>query len=250
MLTGGTALNLDLNSRISEAVDNKEIFIPPCCDDTGQSLGALCILIAKIFNKRALVNYPYLGEGTNNYSYKNDTIDECVNILMNDGVLMVHNGKSEVGPRALGNRSFLGRPDKLSVKIKLSEEIKGRERYRPVAPIVPENLFHEYFEGFSPSPYMLFSQKIKHNYKDVLVGAIHVDDTARVQTINDSRNKFMYDLLNNFGKRTGFSVLLNTSLNLKGDPIVNKIDDSLAIYNKLKSPKGLVYNGQLIKHEF
>ncbi len=249
MLTGGVVLNLELNSHLSETLSNKKIKVLPCCDDTGQSLGALCILIAKVFNKRASVTYPYLGEGAETYSYRQDTINKCVNVLINDGVVIIHNGKSEIGPRALGNRSFVARADKLSVKIKLSEEIKSRESYRPVAPIVCEDMFCEYFEGHFPSPYMLFSQKIKNDYKNILIGAIHIDGTARVQTINSSSNKFMYDLIKAFGEKTGISVLLNTSLNFKGDPIANKLEDSLEIYKKLDAPKCLIHDGQLINYE-
>ncbi len=249
ILVGGASLNLDLNTRVWRNYTTIQHYIPPCCDDTGQSLGALCILINKVFKERAEIDFPYLGEGTKDFTYTENTITEAVDILLNNGVLIIHNGMSEIGPRALGNRSFIVRPDSLEMKKKLSEVIKQREPYRPVAPIVHEEKVSDYFVGPETSPFMLYRYEVLPSQTDNIVGGVHVDNSARAQTITRTSNPFIYDLIKKFGEKTGVYVILNTSLNLKGDPITNKIEESLEIFEKIESPKGIVYNGELIRKE-
>jgi len=247
ILTGGASLNLDLNTMVMENYSDVEHFVAPCCDDTGQSLGALSILITKVFNSRPEVNYPYLGEGQEEFNYTKETLDEAVDILLKDGVLILHNGKSEIGPRALGNRSFISRPDKIEVKKKLSEIIKKREAYRPVAPIVLEDKVNDYFIGPKKSPYMLYRYEVVQSEINNVIGAVHIDNSARAQTISSQSNPFLYDLIKRFGEKTGIYVLLNTSLNLQGDPITNKIEESQDIYEKIPGPKAIIYNGDILK---
>lgn len=246
ILTGGVSLNLEMNSEVAEKYPLLGHFVPPCCDDTGQSLGALCILINEVFKSRSEVKFPYLGEGQVVFDYDFDTLDKAIDILLKNGVLIVHNGKSEIGPRALGNRSFIGRPDSIEVKKILSEKIKQRQSYRPVAPIVLEDKVGEYFTGPKTSPFMLYRYGVVDSQKEKVIGSIHVDGSARVQTVTHDSNPFMYDLIKRFGDRTGVYVLLNTSLNLKGDPISNKIEESIEIYKHIDNPKGIVYNGKLL----
>ncbi len=249
VLTGGASLNLDLNTVILNKFPKFKQFIPPCCDDTGQSLGAICILINKVSNLRPDVNYPYLGEGNANYTYTLETLDKAVDILLKDGIIIIHNGKSEIGPRALGNRSFIARPDKIKVKKNLSENIKQRESYRPIAPIVLEDKVNEYFVGPKTSPFMLYKYEVIESQINKLLGAIHVDNSSRVQTINHNSNPFIYDLIKRFGDRTGIYVLLNTSLNFPGYPITNKIEESIEIYNKIIGIKCIIYNGEILKSQ-
>ncbi len=244
---GGASLNLDSNSEILKNFPKMNHFIAPCCDDTGQSLGAICILISQILKKRPSAKLPYLGTGKNEFEYNDDAINNALSILLNDGVAIIHNGKSEVGPRALGNRSFIARPDKIEVKEKLSEGIKQRENYRPVAPVVLQDKVHDYFVGTDFSPFMLYKYEVKETAKEKIKGAIHCDGSARVQTVDRANNKFLYDLIKAFGNQTGIYMLLNTSLNLKGNPISNTIEDSLEIYSKIETPKCLVFDGKVIK---
>ena len=220
-------------------------FIASCCDDTGQSLGALCILISEILKVRASVNLPYLGMGKKQFKYTHNSVDTAVDILLKDGVIILHNGQTEIGPRALGNRSLITRPDKIEVKQKLSEKIKQRESYRPVAPIVLEEKVHEYFIGPDKSPFMLYKYDVIKSVQKNIKGGVHHDDSARVQTVNKKTNTFLHELIKRFGDKTGTYVLLNTSLNLKGDPISNTIKDTLKIYNKIEGTKLLIYNGKI-----
>jgi carbamoyltransferase len=162
------------------------------------------------------------------------TLGAAVDILLKDGVLLLHNGKSEIGPRALGNRSFITRPDKLDVKERVSEHIKQREFYRPLAPVVLEERTTEYFRGPERSPFMLYRYDVLEPKIDCIIGGVHAGKSARVQTIARTINPFLYDLTRAYGERTGTYVLLNTSLNLKGEPLSNIWQDSLGIYKRVE----------------
>ncbi len=245
VMAGGASLNLDINTAILKNFPKMNHFIASCCDDTGQSLGALCILISEVLHKRPSVDLPYLGMEEGQITYDSDTIDKVVDTLLEDGVAILHNGKAEIGPRALGNRSFIARPDKIAVKKKLSEKIKQREDYRPVAPVTLEEKVHEYFIGPPTSPFMLYKYDVIESMRTKIAGCVHCDGSARVQTVNRKTNPFLYDLIKKFGDKTGIYVLLNTSLNLKGDPIANTIDDTQKIYNQIEGTKILVYNGKI-----
>src|SRR3989344_3983943 len=245
VMAGGVSLNLDLNTEVLNSFNNMNHFIASCCDDTGQSLGALCYLISEITGQKPEVELPYLGMGEEKISYDSLDIEKAVETLLDDGIVILHNGKAEIGPRALGNRSLLVRPDKIDIKKYLSEEIKKRESYRPVAPVVLEEKVHEYFIGADKSPFMLYKYKVVDSVREKIKGAIHHDGSARVQTVNRNDNPFLYDLIKSFGDKTGIYVLLNTSLNLKGDPIANTLEDSVEIYNKIEGNKILVYNGKV-----
>ncbi len=247
VMAGGASLNLDSNTEILKNFPKMNHFIAPCCDDTGQSLGAISILISQILKQRPSAKLPYLGTGKNDIEYSTDAINNALSILMNDGVVIIHNGRSEVGPRALGNRSFIARPDKIEVKEKLSEGIKQRENYRPVAPIVLQEKVHDYFIGADISSFMLYKYDVKETAKEKIKGALHYDGSARVQTVNRASNKYLYDLIKAFGNQTGIYMLLNTSLNLKGNPMSNTIEDSLEIYSKMETPKCLVFDGKVIQ---
>ena len=129
----------------------------------------------------------------------------------------------------MGNRSFLARPDSEAMKELLSVRVKSREAYRPLAPLVREDKVGEYFIGPNTSPFMLHQYRLRESFRKSLVGAIHVDDTSRAQTVSQTDNPFIYDLLSNFGDRTGIYALLNTSLNLQGVPIPKIIESNSSV---------------------
>lgn len=247
VMAGGASLNLDTNSEILHRISDMNQFVAPCCDDTGQSLGALSVLIVNEFGHRPRVELPYLGMGAESFSYNRQAVDTAVDILLHDGIVILHNGKAEIGPRALGNRSFIARPDSVRIKKILSEEIKQRESYRPVAPVVIQEKTGEYFSGPKSSPFMLYKYDVLQSKRKQIEGAVHCDGSARVQTVNRQTNPFLHELISKFGDKSGIYVLLNTSLNLKGNPIANTIEDSLDIYNKIKAPKLLIHDGHVEK---
>lgn len=247
VLSGGSCLNLEVNTECWKSLKKIMTYIPPCCNDTGQSLGALAYLITELFGRRPKVRLPYLGYGEPNFAYSKSVIGKIVDNLLDDQIILIHNSKAEIGPRALGNRSFLARPDRPKVKKILGQEIKKRENYQPLALTVPENKVHEYFIGPNQSPYMLHQYFIKEGKKNLLIGTVHHNNTSRVQTLNRETNTFLYDLIKRFGERTGIYALINTSLNLKGEPISNAVEDTLNISKKIKYKHRIVYNGGIVK---
>jgi carbamoyltransferase len=241
VLSGGASLNILNNSFIYNNI-TKNVYIPPCCDDTGQSIGGLSKLIVDKFNIKPEIELPYLGYG-NVFMVNKKEIENIVSLLLKGKIIFTHNGRAEIGPRALGHRSILALPTIKNKKL-ISETIKSRERYRPLAPIITETDVNTYFQGPHSSPYMLFSYDSINSNK--IEGAMHVDGSARVQTITEEQDEFMYLLLKEVQKRTGNPILLNTSLNLRGVPISDSIRDTIAILNKYKDIACCVFDGKLL----
>ena len=140
----------------------------------------------------------------------------------------IFRGRMEAGPRALGNRSVLASPfpDDMLERI---NKIKGREMFRPIAPIVKEDCFDRYFTG-AKNPYMLFTCHVREKMKSLIPAVTHVDGTSRVQTITPERNTFIYSILDEFEKKTGIPVIVNTSLNFQGKPIVENPTDAIGSF--------------------
>jgi carbamoyltransferase len=137
---------------------------------------------------------------------------------------------SEIGPRALGNRSILCNPSFSGMKDVLNKKIKFREWFRPFAPVVQEHNANTYFEMIvEKSPFMSFNVKVREGWKEQLAAITHVDGSARVQTVTEEQNKWLYDLLEEFGKTNNHAVLLNTSFNSKGRPLCNTITEAFNI---------------------
>lgn len=214
--SGGIALNCLANSRIM--LENfTNIFIFPNPGDCGTSLGAALV------ENRSFVDFDSIYLGHNIKGQIN--IDNLVDDIIKNKIVGLAIGRAEFGPRALGNRSLLADPRYLDVKDKVNE-IKKREKFRPFAPIILEEKFNDYFEtnGRKNSPYMQYVFKCK--YPELFPAIVHVDDTSRVQTVNEKQNKNMYIILKKFYNKTGCPILLNTSLNIKGEPIVNNVRDA------------------------
>ncbi len=248
VLAGGACLNLEVNTEIWKQFPQSATFIPPCCDDTGQSVGALAYLITEVLGRRPTLNLPYVGMGQENFGFSERDLDGLVNSLMNNELILVHNGKSEIGPRTLGNRSFISRPDSNKVRDILSQRIKKREPYRPLAPVVIEEKVSDYFIGPEKSPFMLHQYDfVSDSMANNLIGCKHYNKTARAQTINKQTNPFLYELIKRFGERTGLYVLLNTSLNLRGEPISNTFEQTISISNRIEQNHKIVYNGVVVK---
>ena len=131
----------------------------------------------------------------------------------------------EAGPRALGNRSVIASPCPHDMLERINK-MKGREMFRPIAPIVKENCFHRFFTG-APNPYMLFTCHVRDEVRTLIPAVTHVDGTSRVQTVIPERNPFIYDILDLFERKTGIPVIVNTSLNFRGKPIVENPTDAI-----------------------
>jgi carbamoyltransferase len=219
---GGVSLNCVANSLLHNLFDN--IYIMPNPGDCGSSLGAAALYLYNETGK--LVNWydPYLG-----YNIEGKyPIEKSLESLRAGEIFGIANGRAEFGPRALGNRTLCSDPRGSTVKDKMNV-IKKRQKFRPFAPMILEEHVHEYFEmpgGISHAPYMQFVAKCKK--PDEFPAIVHKDGTSRVQTVRRSEHPELHKLLTLFYKETGCPMLVNTSLNIKGQPIVNDEKDAQA----------------------
>jgi carbamoyltransferase len=214
VLMGGCALNCVANSKITHYWDN--VWIMPNPGDAGSSVGAV------LAYKGDFINWPgaFLGHNISG-EYPVETV---VNHLSTLRIVGVANGRAEFGPRALGNRSLLADPRGEDIK-DLVNQYKKREPFRPFAPAILEEYVHDYFDiPVDKSPYMQFVGKCK--YPDKFPAIIHYDGTSRVQTVSKEDNPGFRKLLERWYELTGCPMLLNTSLNVKGEPLVNTREDA------------------------
>ena len=161
-------------------------------------------------------------------SRKSDDIcADTARLLAEGHVIGWFQGRSEFGPRALGNRSILADPRTPQMKEKLNKQVKHRQAFRPFAPVVLAERAHEIFADHRDSPFMLLAEGVRPEWRDRIPAVVHVDGTARVQTIREEQNPVLYRLLKAFDRVTGVPVLLNTSFNVKGEPIVETPADAI-----------------------
>lgn len=211
--SGGCAQNVVTNSMIYELFDKVHIAISPT--DAGSSLGSAAMTWAKQTGKDQLIWTPYLG-----YNIDRDiNPKEVVDHLLTKRVCGLANGRAEFGPRALGNRSLIA-DVRFDVKDTVNT-IKRRQKYRPFAPAILEEFAHEYFDG-PMNEYMQYTSKALHDYKSVT----HVDGTARVQVVKKNCPSIFRKVIEEYYQRTGIPMLLNTSLNIRGRPMVNDEHDA------------------------
>jgi carbamoyltransferase len=211
---GGCALNSSANTILWDLFD--DIWIMPNPGDAGSSLGAALALRGKHIKWEG----PYLG-----YDLGNEyPVEKILNALTSNGIVPVAAGRAEFGPRALGNRSILADPRDVKIKDKVNA-IKQRELFRPFAPVVMEEYAHEWFDmpSKATSPYMQYTFKCLK--PDLIPAVVHEDGTSRVQTLNKNQHPGLYEVLFKWHEMTGVPVLLNTSLNIKGQPILNDWED-------------------------
>ena len=246
--TGGSALNIVANTAIVGSRIFKNVFIPPCTEDSGLALGAAAFAeLTK--HGRVELHSPYLNNwGIENHKviYTNDTIKKVAEAILAGEVVGVCNGFGEAGPRALGNRSLLALASSKKLACRLSCDMKKREWYRPLAPIALEKNT-KYFTGLDLihhlSKFMLLDFRVLKDKIREIEGAVHADGTARFQTIfSRDENPFLFDLLVFLDENHGIRALINTSFNAAGEPIVHFEIDAQNTAQKM-DVKGLVING-------
>jgi carbamoyltransferase len=234
-MAGGVALNCVMNARLRDRGPFKRIWVQPAAGDAGTALGAALWIDAqerRTSQRSYHMEHAFLGPDFSDdeieeflrwtkvpYRRLANVAEETAAILAQDKVIGWFQGRMEFGPRALGARSILASPIHAEMQAKLNE-IKDREDFRPVAPVVLEEDAAEWFQGASVSPFMLFIYDVRPEKADKIPAVRHVDGTARIQTINRRQNPAYYDLLKAFKNRTGVPVLVNTSFNTRGEPIV------------------------------
>jgi len=238
--TGGSALNIVANTEIINSNIFKQVFIPPCTEDSGLALGAAAFAEWKKHGKLKFHSAYLNNWGIENYksTHVPDTIKKVAQDIIHNKLVGICNDYSEAGPRALGNRSILALANSKSLAKKLSVQKKGREWYRPLAPVALEKNT-KYYTGLEHinqlSKYMLLDFKVLQEKQKEIKGAIHADGTARFQTIfNRNENLFIYDLLHYLDLEHNVKALINTSFNSKGEPIAHTEKDALNSANRMK----------------
>ena len=234
-LSGGCALNVKLNSTIKNKY-NRPVHISCNPNDSGIAVGILLNHLNPSTPQNITYNnFPIPDLNLlSTYTKKTYNFTNLVSLLKKDKVLAVMRGDSECGPRALGNRSIIARVTDRALFNKVNREIKFREDFRPLAPVCRLQDVSKYFEFEGESPFMSFAPLVRLEYRSQLPVITHVDGTSRVQTITRQQHSFLYDLLTEMENQGEIPIVLNTSFNSKGKPIVRTVKEALEIYQSTK----------------
>lgn len=246
---GGVGLNSVINAKILQNGIFENVYIPPVCGDDGQALGKL--LYKKYFVDKKPRNWSmsnaYLGPEYDDDDIKialqshskelvykkyakNRLLKRTAKNLEQGKIIGWYQGRSEIGPRSLGHRSILADPRKAEMKNIINDRIKHREMFRPFAPSILEECLNDYFYSAVPSPFMLYVFKAREKAIRDIPAVVHVDSTSRVQSVNQKDNGIYYELIKEFYKLTKVPVLLNTSFNDNGEPIVETPGDAVKAF--------------------
>jgi carbamoyltransferase len=241
-MAGGVALNCVANSRLAREGPFERIWVQPAAGDAGTALGAALLTAEALGDRPAPMDTAALGRSWTDeeigaalrrasvpFERPGDLPAAVADILAADGVVAWYQGRSEYGPRALGHRSLLADPREAENLERLND-IKGREQFRPVAPMVLLDRAAEIFDGPLPSPYMLFTHRVKAGWAERIPAVVHIDGTARIQTVDAREEPAVAALLRAFDRRTGVPVVVNTSFNTSGRPMVDSPRDALECF--------------------
>jgi carbamoyltransferase len=241
-LAGGVALNCVANSRLWREGPFEDIWVQPASGDAGTALGAALQVARQGGDQPQPMTTAALGrEWTDgelqawlhraqvNYERPADIAAAAAEVIAGNGVVAWFQGRSEWGPRALGHRSLLANATD-SRNLERLNDIKGREQFRPVAPMVPLDRAGEIFDGPIPSPYMLFTHRVHEAWAPRIPAVVHVDGTARIQTVDAGDEPLLARMLSEVDARTGVPVVVNTSLNTAGRPMVDSPRDALECF--------------------
>jgi carbamoyltransferase len=242
-LAGGVALNSKANGLILSERLVDRIFIQPAATDDGVAIGAaLAAPVASGFRCGEMTK-AYLGSQsapesvetllrTYKLSYErlDDLAETAAELLTKGKLIGWYQGREEFGPRALGNRSILADPRDVRNRDRVNNAVKFREDWRPFAPSVLEEAGPSLFENYHSTPFMTLTFQVRPEKKGAIAAAVHVDGSARVQSVTRDQNERYYDLIKSFAAKTGVPAVLNTSFNLKGEPIVNSPFDAIRTF--------------------
>ena len=242
---GGVALNVKLNQRIIAMPGVKELFVQPASSDAGTAIGAASYVSQLAGVPVEKMEHVYLGpsyttqqciEACERYTqpvswqYLDDVCADTAKILADGNPVAWFQGRMEFGPRALGNRSILGSPNHPGVADRINAQIKYRERWRPFCPSMLDKVAPEILQTDHPSPYMTFTFDVAESWKSRIPEVVHEDGTARAQIVTRATNARYYELIEEMEKLTGNAVVLNTSLNRRGEPMVCSPTDALNMF--------------------
>ncbi|QGZ47691.1 MULTISPECIES: carbamoyltransferase family protein [Streptomyces] len=252
-LAGGVALNCVANSRIAREGPFARVWVQPAAGDAGTALGAALLLSAGAGDEPEPMRGADLGREWSDaelggwlktaavpFERPPDIAATVAEALADNAIVAWFQGRSEYGPRALGHRSLLAHPGHAGNLERLND-VKGREQFRPVAPMVLADRAAEMFDGPLPSPYMLFVHEVAAEWRERIPAVVHVDGTARIQTVDRAEEPLVARMLDEFERRTGLPVVVNTSLNTAGRPMVDDPRDALECFGS--SPVDLLAIG-------
>lgn len=257
---GGLFLNSVLNGKIIKEY-TKEYYVFPATGDNGVSIGSALYINSMNgkFNKVEIKDAYFGKEFDDNIiineikksglevNRRNDIFEKTANLLEDGKVVGWYRGRMEFGPRALGNRSILANPKPGWMKDLVNEKVKHRESFRPFAASVLLEDANEYFDNLAESPFMLKVFKIKEKYRNIFPAIVHVDDSCRVQTVSKENNPDFYRLLLSIKKRTGHGIILNTSMNDSGEPIINTPEEAIRLFKRTKIDVMILHDFLLMK---
>jgi carbamoyltransferase len=242
---GGVALNVKLNQRIMAMPDVQELFVQPAASDAGTAIGAASYVASQLGEPVEKMEHVYLGPSYTNeqciaackaceYAVEWEMLEDApataAQLLADGNPVAWFQGRMEFGPRALGNRSILGDPSTREIADRINEQIKYRERWRPFCPSMLDTVAEDILQTDHPSPYMTFTFDVAESWKPRIPEVVHEDGTARAQIVTRDTNPRYYTLIEELEKRTGNAVVLNTSLNRRGEPMVCSPEDALNMF--------------------
>ena len=243
-LAGGVAMNCCMNGKLSRMPEVSEIFVQPASADNGIALGAALVLAQRAgvtaFERMRHAHWgpefsdaeveAALRESKLEFRRSFSTVEEVARLLFEGRIVGWFQGRMEVGARALGSRSILASPLYRDMKDKLNREVKHREDWRPFCPSLPIEDYRTYFEHGTDSDFMILAYPVREQFRDAIPGVVHVDGTARPQTVRADANPRFHGLLKAFGRLSGHPVLINTSFNVQGEPVVCTPADALRCF--------------------
>ncbi len=245
VISGGVSLNSVMNGRIVRETPFKDVYVMPAAGDNGTAIGAAYYLYNGILkNPRNFVHQnPYTGTSYDNEDikkiiegaklktkYYEDICQKAASLLAEGKIIGWFQGAMEIGPRALGSRSILANPAFPDMKDKINAEVKFREAYRPFAPSALVETYKDYFDLEVEAPFMLKVCNVHKDKQEVIPAVTHVDGSARLQTVNKELHPLYHDLIKKLGEKTGVPVILNTSFNIQGEPVVESPKDALRCF--------------------
>lgn len=245
VFAGGCALNVSLNRKLIEHPLVKFLWVQPASHDAGTSLGAAVYAAKDAGENIKPMQHVYLGpefslseiepalrEGEFRHSKEQDIAETVSELIKNGNIVGWFQGRMEWGPRALGNRSILGNPTIRGTAERINEIIKFRENWRPFCPSILEELAPDILGTSHPSPFMTFSFKVRDKWRNRIPEVVHVDGTLRPQIVEKNVNPLYHRLIQNFYEKTGIPVLINTSLNRRGEPMVCSPKDAMVMFKE------------------
>ncbi|MBQ0896823.1 carbamoyltransferase [Micromonospora sp. U56] len=241
-MAGGVALNCVANARLAAEGPYRDVWVQPAAGDSGTALGAALHVAGTLGDRATPMSGADLGRGWSDeeleaelrraalpYLRPDSIAAEAARVLADNGIVAWYQGRSEYGPRALGHRSLLAHPGDPATTARMND-VKGREQFRPIAPMVRAERFADIFDGVFPSRYMLFVHRVKPEWSDRIPAVTHVDGTARVQTVHTDTEPLVAELLAEFDRLTGLPVVVNTSLNTAGRPMVDTPREAMELF--------------------